>query len=73
MLSTKKEVYQFQVACISYLNLRQNKEFKEKIDKCLSQQFDKKKSASMRKTLEQDSTNFITLMMFYENSKTLII
>ena len=42
MLSTKKEVYQFQVACISYLNLRQNKEFKEKIDKCLSQQFDKK-------------------------------
>ena len=28
-LSTKKEVYQFQVACVSYLNLRQKKAFKD--------------------------------------------
>ena len=30
--STKKEVYQFQVACVSYQNLRKNKAFKDQID-----------------------------------------
>ena len=40
--STNKEVYQFQVACVSNLNLKQNKVFKEKVDKCLSNQFDGK-------------------------------
>ena len=29
--STNREVYQFQVACVSYLNLKKNKAFKEKI------------------------------------------
>ena len=38
-LSTKKEVYQFKVECVSYLNLRQNKALKEQIDKHLSHQF----------------------------------
>ena len=33
----KKEVYKFQVACVSYLNLNQNKVLKEKIGKCLYQ------------------------------------
>ena len=49
--STKKEFYQFQVACVSYLNLKQNKALKEKIDKCLSNQFDVKTSAHTRKKL----------------------
>ena len=31
-LSINKEFYQFKVACVSYLNLKQDKEFKEKID-----------------------------------------
>ena len=35
-LSTNKEVHQFQVACVSYIYLKNNKEFKEKIDKRLS-------------------------------------
>ena len=35
-LFTKKEDYQFQVGCVSYFNLKQNKAIKEKFDKCLS-------------------------------------
>ena len=36
-LFTKKEVYQFKVVCVSFINLKQNKAFKKKIDKSLSQ------------------------------------
>ena len=35
-LSTKKEYYQFQVPYLSYLNLKQNKEFKEQAQILLS-------------------------------------
>ena len=35
-LSTKKEDYKYQDACVSYLNLKQNKAFKEKVYKYLS-------------------------------------
>ena len=58
-LSTKKEVYQFQVACVSYMSLRKNKEFKEQIGKCLSQQFDVKTPQQTRKKLKQDNTHVI--------------
>ena len=37
--STKKEDYEFQVGCVSYLNLEQNKAFKDKFDKCLYSKF----------------------------------
>ena len=37
--STEKEVYKFQVACVSYLNLKQNKALKKKIDKFFYQFF----------------------------------
>ena len=68
----KKEVYLFQVACVSYLNLKQNKAFREKIDKCLSHQFDEKMTASMRKILKHNSTRSISLIIFYEKKKSLI-
>ena len=52
-LLTNKEVYQFQDACVSYLNIKQNKVFMEQIDKCLSTQFYWKTSAHMRKHLNR--------------------
>ena len=71
-LSTNKEVYQFQVACVLYINLEQNKAFKEKIDKFLFTQFCGKTSEHMSKTLKHDSTHVIDLIIFYENRKSLI-
>ena len=49
-LSKEKEEYQFEVACVSYLNLKQNKAFKEDVDKCLSYQFYVKASLQMSVT-----------------------
>ena len=69
-LSTKKEGYH---ACVSYLNLIQNKAFKDKIDRCMSHQFDEKISASLKKTLNQDNIHFIDLIVFYKNTKSLIL
>ena len=70
--STKKQVYQLQVACVSYLNLIENKEFKEKIDKHLTQKFDVKNSEQTRKTPKQDNTHIVALIMFYKNRESLI-
>ena len=39
-ISMKNEVYQFQVACVSYMSLRQNNAFKYQIDNCMSHQSD---------------------------------
>ena len=47
----KNEDYWFQVGCVSCFNLKKNKAFKEKIDKCLYNQFDSKTSAHTRKKL----------------------
>ena len=71
--STDKEVYQFQVACVSYIYLKQNKAFKEQIDKCLSTKFDIKTSARMIKRLKHDCTHSIALIMFYENRTSFIL
>ena len=71
-LSANKEFYQFQVACVSYLILKQSKAFKERIDRCLSTQFDGKTPAHIRKKLKHKSTCAIDLIMFYKNSKLLI-
>ena len=42
--STLKQVYQFQVACVSYIYLKQKKSLKEKIDNFLYTKFDGKAS-----------------------------
>ena len=60
-ISTNNEVYQFIASCVSYPKLRQNKAFKEKIDKCLSHQFDEKTSASIRGKLKQDNNSNISI------------
>ena len=65
----KNEYYQLKVACVSYLNLKQNKSFKEKVDNCLYSQFDSKISTQMRKTIKQDNTHLLDPIMFYENRK----
>ena len=52
-LSMKKEVYQFQVACVLYLNLRQNTALKEKIDNCLNEKFDEKLHQVLGKQLNK--------------------
>ena len=62
-LFTKKEVYQFKVAFVSYLKLKQNRALKEKIDKCLSHHFDRKTPAITRTTFKQDSTRVIYFIM----------
>ena len=69
---TKKEYYQFHAGYLSYLNLKQNKSFKEEVDKCLSSRFDSKTSTQMKKTLKQDNTRVIALIMFDKNRKSLI-
>ena len=71
--SIRKVVYQFQVVGVSYLNLRQNNVFRDKIDNCLSQQLDVKMSQQIRRTLKQESTFIIALIMLYENRKSLIL
>ena len=57
---------------MSYLNLRQNKAFKEKFYKCLSHQFNEKITASMRKTLQQDSTFINDVIVLYNDKKALV-
>ena len=57
---------------MSYINLKQNKAFREKIYKCLSTQFDGKKSSYMRKTLKHNMARDIARIMFYDKSKSLI-
>ena len=69
---TKKEYYQFHAGYLSYLNLKQNNLFKEEVDKFLSSRFDSKTSTQMKKTLKQDNTRVIALIMFYKNRKSLI-
>ena len=57
---------------MSDLNLIQNKSFEEKIDNFLSNKFDGKTSAHMRKTHKHNITRSIAMIMFYENRKSLI-
>ena len=61
-----------QVACVSYTNLKQNKAFSDKTDKCLSTQFDGETSSYMKKTVKRDSTRDISMIMFYNNRQSLI-
>ena len=69
---TKKELYQFQIECVSYLNLKQSKELKEKFYKCLFQKFDFRTSHHMRKILKQENTRIIDVIILYENRESLI-
>ena len=62
--STNKEFYQFQVVYVPYLNLSQNKAFKDQIDKCLPNKFYGKTPAHMRRTLKHSSNCAIALIMF---------
>ena len=71
-ISMKKEVYKFKFICVSYINLIQNKALKEQIDKCMYQKIDGKISEHMRKTIKNDSTRETNLIMFHENSNSLI-
>ena len=72
MFLTNKENYQFQVGCVSYFNLKQNKALKYQADKCLSSQFGYKNSTQMRKTPKQYNIHVISLIMFYDNIQLLI-
>ena len=72
IFSMKKEYYQFQVACLSYMNLKNNKAFKEQVDKCLPNQFDVTTSKHIMKTPKQYHTRVIDLIIFYNDSKSLI-
>ena len=52
-LSTNKEFYQFQVAIVTYMKLKQNKAFEEKIHKCLYQNIYVKASQHMWEKMKQ--------------------
>ena len=71
--STKKEYYQSQVGCVSYLNIKQNKAPKEKLYQCLSSQFYSKMSIKMSKNLKHDNNSVIALILFYNKRKLLIL
>ena len=70
-LSTKKEDYQFQVWCVSYLNFLK-KAFKEKVDNFLSSQIYSKTSQQMMEPLKQYNTRVIFLIVFYDKRKSLL-
>ena len=53
------------------MNFKQKNAFKYKVDNCLSNQFDVAMSQQMSKTLIQDNTCAIALIMFYNNNKSL--
>ena len=52
----KKKHYQFHVGYVSYLNLKQDKAFKEKVGKCLSSKFSSECHKKMNKPLKQKKT-----------------
>ena len=52
--------------------LKNNKAFKEQVDKCLSNQFDVTTSKHIMKTPKQYHTRVIDLIIFYNDSKSLI-
>ena len=54
--STNKDVYQFQVACLSCINLKQKQSLKEKIDNCLSTKSDGKQQHIIVKILNTTVT-----------------
>ena len=66
-------MYQFKVGFIYYPNLKQNREFKEKVERCLYLQFFTKTSAKKRKTMKHYNTCVIDILMFYDNTRFLII
>ena len=70
--SKEKEDYQFQVVCMLYLNLKDNKSFKDQVDKILSSKFDSKTSIQMRKILKQENTPVVFLIMLYDNRRLII-
>ena len=64
--------HQFQVGCMYFLTLKQNKSLNEKFERCLSSKFDVLTSQQMRKTMKNDHTFVLALLMFYTNSNSLI-
>ena len=71
--SKNKEDYQFQFACVLYLNLRQNKALKEKFDKFLSNQFDVTTSQYMKKILKQDNNHLVSFIMLYDENRSALV
>ena len=70
--SNKKEKYLFQFGCIYFMTSKQNMESKEQVERCLSSKFDTKMSKKKRKNTKDENTHAFTLLMFYDNRKSLI-
>ena len=58
-LFVKKNIYQFQVECVSYLKLRQNNALKEQLDRFLPHQFDQNIIETLNKICKYYSTTFL--------------
>ena len=48
-VSNRTEMYQFKVGWIYFMTLKQNEDFKDQVEICLSSQFETKTSQQMRK------------------------
>ena len=69
-LSMKKEDYKFKFSGVSYLNLKQNKSFKEQIDKCLYQQFDVRTPKLTRKNYTRQYPCHLSYHVLLKNEVT---
>ena len=68
----KTEKYQFQVGCIYFLNLKQNRSSKEEVEIICASTFDFGTPQAKEKFMENDNTRVLVLIMFYENRKSIV-
>ena len=69
--SKKKTISQFQLGCISYPVMNQNKVFKHQVDINMNSTF-AKKMLCIKRVSKKYNTRVIALLMFWENKKTMI-
>ena len=68
----KNKFAQLQVGYMYYLGLIQNKAFKYQVEKNMGLALDKLTIVFVRKLLNKDNTHVLSLIMFYDNRKTII-
>ena len=55
--------HQFQVGCMYFMILKYNKPLKEKVGRCFYSQFDTKSLQQMRKTMKNDNTRVLAILI----------
>ena len=68
----KNKFAQLQVGYMYYLGLIQNKAFKYQVENNMGLALDKLTIVFVRKLLNKDNSHVLSLIMFYDNRKTII-